>query len=168
MSRKMLFVLIIGLFMLCGQATCPIQDTDSDGVFDNKDNCDQVANPEQKDYDGDDLGDVCDNCPDAANEDQADTDKNGVGDACEVPVITSTPVETIKAGEKYQYQPVATGGTPFSWYLKEAPNGMTIDAAGLVTWQTSLANLGAHEVNVMVANDWGEAFQIFTVTVARE
>ena len=56
---------------------CPPVDTDSDGVLDEDDNCDTVANPDQADLDGDDKGDACDtdrdgdkfddqydNCPD--------------------------------------------------------------------------------------------------------
>lgn len=35
-------------------------DLDGDGVVDDKDNCPDVANPDQKDTDGDKLGDACD------------------------------------------------------------------------------------------------------------
>jgi hypothetical protein len=38
----------------------PPVDTDGDGVTDAKDNCVNVANPDQKDSDGDDIGDACD------------------------------------------------------------------------------------------------------------
>lgn len=41
-------------------ADVPCVDTDSDGVCDDTDNCDNDSNPDQKDTDGDGKGDVCD------------------------------------------------------------------------------------------------------------
>jgi hypothetical protein len=39
---------------------CGSTDTDSDGFFDNCDNCSVKANPAQDDTDGDDCGNICD------------------------------------------------------------------------------------------------------------
>ena len=72
------------------------QDSDSDGIPDDEDNCPDNYNPDQKDTDGDGKGDKCDsdddgdgipdssdNCPLVSNPDQLDTDGDGIGDACD-------------------------------------------------------------------------------------
>lgn len=64
----------------------PGVDSDGDGVDDGADNCDTIANANQRDHDADGHGDVCDNCPGVANPTQANTGEappDGVGDACD-------------------------------------------------------------------------------------
>ena len=65
-----------------GEGTITAQDSDGDGVRNNKDNCPDVPNATQADGDGDGVGDACDNCPLIANN-QLDYDNDKIGDACD-------------------------------------------------------------------------------------
>jgi hypothetical protein len=47
-------------YRITGTGTCDSGDTDRDGVSDNTDNCQAVANQDQADADQDGIGDVCD------------------------------------------------------------------------------------------------------------
>ena len=57
-------------------------DPDGDGVPRGKDNCRDLANPDQLDADRDTIGDACDNCAEVANYNQTDADGDGHGDVC--------------------------------------------------------------------------------------
>ena len=72
------------------------EDDDGDGIRNQNDNCDYVANEDQEDADDDTYGDACDsdkdgdrvinmddNCELVANTDQSDEDRDAVGDACD-------------------------------------------------------------------------------------
>lgn len=72
---------LLAIPILLAQFGCP--DSDSDGVFDDMDNCPNTANEDQADGDTDGVGDACDNCAAAVNEDQADADDDTYGDACD-------------------------------------------------------------------------------------
>src|SRR3954468_18589999 len=57
-------------------------DYDGDGVADVADNCNEVANVDQRDHDDDGRGDACDVCPHLPDT-GGDADGDGVGDACD-------------------------------------------------------------------------------------
>lgn len=86
-------------------------DSDSDGIPDLRDNCVQLANPDQVDIDGNGRGDACDdfdkdgfmnsvdNCPAITNANQTDVDSDKIGDACDD--------EESRVTEKYKWLPWA-------------------------------------------------------------
>jgi hypothetical protein len=57
----------------------PPRDTDSDGVRNSIDNCDNVPNPGQEDADSDGVGDVCDDTPNPVEICDNGTDDDGDG-----------------------------------------------------------------------------------------
>ncbi len=69
-------------YTLIVDVTC--DDTDSDGICDNEDNCPNTENADQADTDNDGIGNVCDNCISIANSEQLDSDCDGIGDVCDV------------------------------------------------------------------------------------
>ena len=74
-------------------------DGDGDGLTDDKDNCPNKANVDQKDGDADGVGDLCDNCPALGNAGQQDGDGDGVGDACSLVVSAVCGNGKIETGE---------------------------------------------------------------------
>lgn len=69
--KRTLFVATLVLLLWGAPALAgPQSDFDSDGVFDNADNCSEAANPAQDDGDADDCGNICD----------ADYDQSGLVD----------------------------------------------------------------------------------------
>ena len=60
-----------------------LSDKDNDGIYDFKDNCPSISNPDQIDSDNDKIGNACDNCPYVYNPEQADMNSNGIGDLCD-------------------------------------------------------------------------------------
>jgi hypothetical protein len=108
-------------------------DVDGDGVTDDKDNCPELANPDQKDTDGDKIGDACDpdddgdgvfdeddDCPLAADPDQKDTDGDKIGDACEGQ--DGGPVDAVAADGAVS-KPASHGGCGCQTGPSAAPGG---------------------------------------------
>jgi RHS repeat-associated protein len=88
----------------------------------------------------------------------------------ESPVITSTPRTAVRLGRTYLYMVQANDpdGDPLTYSLDApAPNGMTIDATGLVQWTPTADQFGANMVTVRVTDVRGASAppQTFTVNV---
>ncbi|MEL7370617.1 MAG: VWD domain-containing protein, partial [Myxococcota bacterium] len=58
-------------------AECDAEDSDDDGVPDDRDNCPDVSNPGQFDRDSDGAGDACDGAPDDPADDDGATGRTG-------------------------------------------------------------------------------------------
>jgi YD repeat-containing protein len=70
------------------------------------------------------------------------------------PRITSVPIDEGVAGAAYAYDARAEEidlGDTLTWALLEAPPGMSIDAGtGAITWATTSASAGTHDVEIEV------------------
>lgn len=125
----------------------PDVDTDSDGTFDDTDNCVMEANVDQHDEDSDDLGDVCDPCPHVAIGGVTDGDTDGVGDACDPDPASNK--------QRWRVFDPFTSRLP-AWTMSNAAtfgaDAMTIDD-GFIRHTISLANFRAQlGGNLTVAN----------------
>ena len=85
------------------------------------------------------------------------------------PTFTSTPVTQTLAGAAYSYPVTATDANndPLTYALvNNPPQGMAINATGLITWTPSLTQTGAFPVTVTVTdNKSAPVEQAFTLTV---
>jgi hypothetical protein len=84
-------------------------------------------------------------------------------------VASSAPRESKAAGETFTY-PVRVkskqGGVTYQ--LDSAPKGMTVDAAGVVTWAIPADATGSHDVILTVRDKSGQdVFHTFTVKVGK-
>jgi hypothetical protein len=77
------------------------------------------------------------------------------------PVITSVGAETM-----YAVAVTDSDGDPLEFALLTAPDGMTIDAAGLVEWTPTTADVGVHSVRIQASDGHGRtAIQSFNLEV---
>ncbi len=83
----------------------------------------------------------------------------------DAPVITSQPVTTALLGEEYTYQVTAQDDDPLNFSLIEAPEGMTMDTTGMITWTPRMT--GTFAVEVEVSDGFASARQHYTITVQR-
>ena len=84
------------------------------------------------------------------------------------PVITSTPATAAVVNVPYQYTATATDAAGLAdqigWRLVTAPTGMTIDAAGVVSWTPTTP--GAYPVAIEVFDeDGGASQQVFAIDI---
>lgn len=73
------------------------------------------------------------------------------------PQIDSQPVTDADIGQLYQYPVQASDadGDVLSYQLTDAPDGMTIDAAGLIQWTPDANDIGLHDVTLLVDDGRG-------------
>lgn len=98
------------------------------------------------------------------------TDANGAGGAQRFqiaasvntpPTITSTPVLVATAGASYKYDIKVSDPerNPLSYSLEQAPQGMTLDAFGRITWNPSTLDVGNYPIVITVKDERGAAVQ---------
>jgi RHS repeat-associated protein len=87
----------------------------------------------------------------------------------QAPVIQTTPVTQVIAGEVYRYNVNATDGNgdPITFDLPLKPEGMTIDATtGSILWQPTAAQVGNHTIVLRARDGYGGLdLQAFDITV---
>jgi RHS repeat-associated protein len=86
------------------------------------------------------------------------------------PDITSRPTTQAVAGEIYQYQLVATDadGDDLTFGAMVQPDGMQVDASGLVTWTPTLDQIGIHDVSYFADDGKGRTLQNTSIKVQEE
>jgi hypothetical protein len=85
------------------------------------------------------------------------------------PLFNSSPIVMADEARLYSYQPVIEDPDQdiLTFNLLQAPEGMTIDAEGLVTWTPSAIQVGRHDVLIQVSDGVGGTdTQAFSITVA--
>ncbi|MGB0766316.1 MAG: Ig-like domain-containing protein [Phycisphaeraceae bacterium] len=107
--------------------------------------------------------------PHGASDTQAWTlDIDNVGTGNTAPVVTSTVPDEATAGIQYQYQIVASDpdGDHISHYLlPDTPEGLTVDADGLLSWTPSGAQIGTNAFTIRVTDGQPNGFTDHTVTI---
>ena len=87
--------------------------------MDQFDNCQFVANADQKNIDRDRFGDACDNCPSKRNDNQADVDGDGVGNACDncrfFPNPGQDPGDPARLGSQCTTRPPSAMGMEYDY-----------------------------------------------------
>lgn len=84
------------------------------------------------------------------------------------PQITSTPVEVATEDSSYSYQLESNDddGDLLSYRLIRAPEGMSVDATGLLQWLLGFDSAGDNSVEVAVTDGVSEITQLFIIVVA--
>ncbi len=91
-----------------------------------------------------------------------------VRQANQAPEIITSPTVEVTAGTPYRYDAWAEDpdGDPMHYSLVAAPQGMSIDQQGRITWNPNAADLGPHQIELAAADDFGATdVQTFELTV---
>ncbi|MHB1524597.1 MAG: putative Ig domain-containing protein, partial [Candidatus Dormibacteria bacterium] len=76
----------------------------------------------------------------------------------DAPAIVSKPITSVVAGSTYEYdvRAVDADNDPLTYSLTTDPSGMSINATtGVISWPTTLANVGTYPVTVRVDDGYG-------------
>ncbi|NEQ95699.1 MAG: hypothetical protein F6K30_03040 [Cyanothece sp. SIO2G6] len=87
------------------------------------------------------------------------------------PVITNAPRNAIGLGDDYVYQIEASDpdNDALTYSLTDAPDGMTIDATGLITWPAAETQLGDYSFTVRVEDSRDAAVEAtYTLSVEQQ
>jgi DNA-binding beta-propeller fold protein YncE len=81
--------------------------------------------------------------------------------------MVSSPVTAIIFDQTYLYQieSVNPSGNTLTFSLNEAPDGMTIDPNGLISWTPTFDNMGEHQITVEVTDGVTTQSHTYTLTV---
>ncbi len=88
----------------------------------------------------------------------------------DIPIIEEIDNQFIQNSiiDSFQYQVIYTAYPNIDFTLENAPDGMTINASGLISWTPSFDQYGSHEVTVKGSNVAGTDSQVFTVRVIND
>jgi hypothetical protein len=82
-------------------------------------------------------------------------------------IVSTPPTEFTDSDYLYPVEAVDPDGDKLSYRLEEAPEGMSIDDAGLVRWNLAAAKRGDYPVKITVEDDDGaKSTQSFSITIA--
>jgi RHS repeat-associated protein len=87
------------------------------------------------------------------------------------PVISSRPPTSTWLGQSYVYMVEASDpdADPVAYALTTAPDGMSVDGNGIITWNPSASELGSNSVHLVVTDGrGGTAEQDFAVEVTQQ
>jgi hypothetical protein len=87
------------------------------------------------------------------------------------PIVTAIPEKTIKVGEKYSYQVVASDtdiGDVLTFQLENEPAGMMINSTGMIIWAPNKDQVGKHIISLNVSDGKDNVSIEFTVNVKIE
>ncbi len=83
------------------------------------------------------------------------------------PVFVSEPLGTeFVAGDTFVYKPIVFDRNPdvsLSYRLEVSPNGMVLDAEGVVFWQTDTSHIDVYDVRLVVSDGFDRVAQNFSL-----
>lgn len=85
------------------------------------------------------------------------------------PEVTSTPGFYAAPGQEYVYQVLARdpNGDALAYSLRSAPEGMSIDAAGRLTWTPTEAQAGEHRIEIAIFDGQDGIMQSYLLKVLK-